>query len=369
MKFVILGFPKMGVTPENLPRQFIKLAKLGSILVGRHRLLGVPRSLKSGNGLPSLAGATTTIPWHPHIPRQRWLRWLHVARIQWQWSCDVVGVGMRFTTRSQEYRFHQIPLSLYIYTHIYVCVDLVNRKPTKSQTIGKEKNHHQFWGSWHWANQTTLDQLWQPQLLDLMRRLSSLTLPSRTTGAWVRLRAVSTHTFRWLLEACQQNFGWINIYGMIVWCSSIQISLFGWWNSRLTARKTSHPEGSAAIFTLRSEVPSRRKMQQVERGCLPCTNCMVTVPQDKHLASGGAGANLHTPSRGQIWDPSRNVLEYQAIKWCLNLLEYFWPMRIVGSQGQVWPGSRSLGPYNNHVSMCVSQQERAEKRTPVTSVS
>ena len=70
-----------------------------------------------------------------------------------------------------------------------------------------------------------------------MRRLSSLTLPSRTTGAWVRLRAVSTHTFRWLWEACQQNFGWINIYGMIVWCSSIQISLFGWWNSRLTARK------------------------------------------------------------------------------------------------------------------------------------
>lgn len=24
-------------------------------------------------------------------------------------------------------------------------------------------------------------------------------------------------------------------------------------------------------------------MQQVERGCLPCTNCMVTVPQDKYL--------------------------------------------------------------------------------------
>ena len=60
----------MGVTPENLPRQFIKLAKLGSILVGRHRLLGA-RSLKSGNGLPSLPGATATIPWHPHIPRQR----------------------------------------------------------------------------------------------------------------------------------------------------------------------------------------------------------------------------------------------------------------------------------------------------------
>jgi len=35
---------------------------------------------------------------------------------------------------------------------------------------------------------------------------------------------------------------------------------------------------------------ARRNMQQVERGCLPCTNCMVTVPQDKHLASGGAGA-------------------------------------------------------------------------------
>ena len=69
---------------------------------------------------------------HPHIPRQRWLRWLHVARIQWQWSCDVVGVGMRFTTRSQEYRFHQIPLSLYIYT--YICMyrfsqPQTNKKP------------------------------------------------------------------------------------------------------------------------------------------------------------------------------------------------------------------------------------------------
>lgn len=80
---------------------------------------------------------------------------------------------------------------------------------------------------------------------------------------------------------------------MIVWCSSIQISLFGtWWNSTQADSEKDFTSLDPQPF-LPSDLKSliaRRKMQQVERGCLPCTNCMVTVPQDKHLASGGAGA-------------------------------------------------------------------------------
>ncbi|CAL1137745.1 unnamed protein product [Cladocopium goreaui] len=34
-------------------------------------------------------------------------------------------------------------------------------------------------------------------------------------------------------------------------------------------------------------------MQQVERGCLPCTNCMVTVPQDKYYAVEKFGKFSH----------------------------------------------------------------------------